>query len=686
MRRLAFLFIPVLLLLVLAPVTQAKSNPAKFDRAVDRLFSQGSPQALEKYFVSLGTNPDLGFRWAGTSAEEAAAWRTYKEFKKAGLRGVKLERVPVDVFSFKHAGVTTATGLDYTASAFAGTPPTGPAGITAELVYVGNGTKEAFDAAEAASGPVKDKLVLVDLEFGVAFWMSMQGAEAAHRGAAGVVMTYGDGGYYWYADDALGSFDATYQYDWAPMVYVSKADGDVLRAEVQAAMAAGEPYEATMVCDTKVRMADDGGSAYNVIATLPGKNRGQAIVISAHLDAHFRAGMDDTAALVNLITVAQAMRRSGHLPSCDIVFLATAGEEFGYTNCYYDWLAGSWYAATHTHKDWPGKVRAFIGLELMGLKGAPLGSATSEELVGLLEDVAAANPGLVPYGTSFTAPVYCWNDQWPFAAEGIPGMCLATSNEMYDSLYHTDYETSALVDYGYLKKIAKFAFRLSWRLERGLLPYDLPARAGTLAASVDADGLLAAGADAAAVTRLTDGIAAYAAACDAYNAAKGSIRNVAAANRELLQITRTVNDGFIALDCWDTTIYPHEQVFADLQRLNASLDALDEAAVDVGAATGPLWEVGQMYYGLVFSYDAFVDDQQRHAPDYERLAWGGQGQLAPYLDLVAEYDQIVAGDYAAAAASLTEVRDAELGLLDERLFEMAGVLEEVTPRIEALTP
>jgi len=688
MRRFGLLVLPVLILLLLLPVaaTAAPNATAKFDRALDKLFQQGYPQGLEEYFVSLGTNPDLGFRWAGTSAEKAVAERTYKALKAAGLRDVKYEPVPVDVFDFKRAAVTTASGLDYVASSFAGTPPTGPAGITADLVYVSNGTKAAFDAAEAASGPVKGKLVLMDLDFGVAFWMSLPGAEAAHRGALGVIMTYGDGGYYWYADDALGSFDATYQYDWAPMVYVSKTDGDVLRAEVKTAMAAHTSYKATMVCDTKVKLADDGGTAYNVIATLPGRNRGQAIVLSAHMDAHFRAGMDDTAALVNMITIAKAMRTSGLLPNYDIVFLATAGEEFGYTNCYYDWLTGSWYAATKTHSDWAGKVRAFIGLELMGLKNARLSSSTSEELVALLKQVAADNPDLVPYGSNFTAPVYCWNDQWPFAAEGIPGMRLGTSNPTYSSLYHTNYETIDLVDYTYLAKIAKFIFRTEWALENGLLPYDLPARAKTLAASVNGDALMAAGADAGTVARLVDDVAAFSAACDAYDAGKGSIKQVERANCKLLRIEKIIHDEFIALDCWDYTIYPHQQVFRDVQKLNASLAALDATVIDPDAAAGPLWDVGQMYYGLMFSYDAFVDDQQRHDPSYYRIAWGGQGQLAPYLDLVAEYDQIYAGDYAGAEASLTEVRDSELSLLGERLAHMADVLEDVTPRIEAITP
>ncbi len=681
MKRWSILLVPVLLLLLL-PGAAFATPEEDFDCALDQLYVDGYPQALEEYFVSLGTNPDLGFRWAGTTAERAVAYRTYEEFKAMGLRGVKLEPVPVDVFEFKSASVTAGCET-FIASSFGGTPPTGPDGITAEVVYVGIGTKEAFDAA----GDVEGKLVLLDLDFGVAFWMSLPGAEAAHRGALGVIATYGDGGYYSYADDALGSFDATYQYDWAPMVYISKTDGDWLRDQVTAAAGACEPYVATMVCDTDVTMADEGGCAYNVIGTLPGKKRGQAIMISAHMDAHFRAGMDDTAALVNMISVAKAMRDSGYLPNYDIVFLGTAGEEFGYTNCYYDWLTGAWYAATKTHKNWPGKMRAFLGLELMGLEGAPLSANCSEELVSVMEKVAADNPELVPYTSSFYAPVYCWNDQWPFAAEGIPGVRLGTSNTMYRSLYHTNYETIDLVSYEYLAKIGKFLFRSQRALDCGLLPYDLPARAESLAASVDGDALKAAGADCALVDDLVCRVEAFTAACDTYEAGKDCITKATKlkrANNKLLKIVRMVHDDFIALSAWDYTIYPHEQVFWDLELLNAALAELENDPVDPDAATAPIWDIAQMYYGLMFSYDAFVDDQQRHDPSYYRIAWGGQGQLAPYHDLVAEYDQIYAGDYAGAKASLTEVRDAQVVLLNERLAQMIKTLKRVTPKVRAL--
>lgn len=685
MKRLTVLLLTLLVVCMLLPSAAwagKKSPEMKFDQALDRIFAKGYPQALEKYFVALGTNPDLGFRWAGTSAEKAASLRTYQELRAAGLKP-QLEAVPVDVFEFTHAHVS-APGHEFMASTFGGMPPTDADGITADVIYVGSGNKADFDAAEAAYGPVKDKLVLVDLDY----WMTMPGAEATARGAAGVISTYGEFGYFYYDPTDLGSHDGNYQFDWVPMVYISQANGDVMRAEVQAANAAGTSYEATMVCDIDVQMADDGGRGYNVVARLPGRDHSQATIISAHLDCHFRAGMDDTAAVVNLIAIAKAMRTSGYKPQYDVFFLATAGEEFGYTNCYYDWLIGAWWAATKSHPEWAGKARAFIGMELMGLAGAPLGRWVSEEIVDPLKDLAKANPDLVPYGTDFAAPVYCWNDQWPFAAEGIPGIRFGTSNALYSSLYHTTSETIDLVNWEYLANIGKFIFRTQRMFDRGLLPYDLPARAATLSASVDEQALIANGADDVLASDLATEVARFAVAANAFEAEKTSITNVAPANRELLDIVKIVTDEFTALDAWDNTVYPHQQVFRDLVKLNTALGKLEEPADPAGAAA-VVGTISQMSNALEFSYEAFVADQARHAPDYYRITWGAQGQLAPYHDLYAEYEALLSGDpagVAGAKASLTDVRDAQVELLDERLAQMIATLEKVNPRLEALTP
>ena len=100
---------------------------------------------------------------------------------------------------------------------------------------------------------------------------------------------------------------------------------------------------APIVLKEKVTLEKQGGVGYNVVGVLPGRCRdGQMILMAAHQDCHFRAGLDDTGALVNMLAIAKAMRISGYRPVHDVVFLATTGEEFAYTNAYYEWCVGAW--------------------------------------------------------------------------------------------------------------------------------------------------------------------------------------------------------------------------------------------------------------------------------------------------------------------------------------------------------
>jgi hypothetical protein len=664
------------LLLVMAPAATA-AGTADFDTAVDKLFARGYPQWVEEKLNSFETNQYLGFRWGGSVADDQAARFLAAQFRASGVR-THLEAVPIDEFSFKSASVTTG-GKTLIASTFSGVPPTPKKGVKGEVVYVGTGSADEFDNA----GDVKGKIVLCDLAMS-SWWFHLPGAEAAHRGAKGIVMTFSplDPVYYSIAPDALGSFDATYQYDWAPMVYLSQKDGDWLKDRLTKGKVV-----ATMKNDVKVRMADRGGRGYNVVATIPGRiKNGQKIVVMAHHDCHFRAGMDDTAAAVNALVLARAMKRSGYVPPLDVVFVMTTGEEYGYTNCYYDWLTGAWWLATRAHTEWTGQVRTLLNLELMALKDAPLDLRTSHELVPWLQKAVADFPELVPYGTNVVTPVYCWNDQWPLTAEGIPSVELATANDYYDTLYHTNYETADLVDWDYLAKVCKFTFRLSDAISRGLLPYDLGDRADDLASTVSAADLKDAGVAATLADRLAADVAAYKAAADTYDAAAPTIPAAKwpGVNRKLLRIEKIVNDQFTALDCWDYTIYPHQQVLWNAQGLTAAIAALEATPVDKAGALAALDGVGQTWNGLNFSHAVYRDDLSRKKPGYRRVAWGGQGQLAHFLDVIPQYGMIDANDFAGAAAQLKTMLDGEVAMLSQRVEHMAQTLERLTPLVQSL--
>ena len=677
---------PLILLLALAALVLpavAAADPAataKFDRSIDKLFAKHYPQDFEAYFSSLGTNPLLGFRWAGTSAEKAVSMRVLKAFRADGLRSVRLEPVPVDVFEFKSA--TLRVGMrKMIGSTFGGVPPTAKMGIAADIVYVHGGTASDFDAAESAYGPVAGKLVLMD-KMMTSWWYNMPAFEAGLRGAAGVIVTFTpeDPKYYSIAPDALGSFDGYYDESAPPLIYISQVDGDWLKAKL--------PVEGTMKLDIDVRMAEDGGTGYNVVAVLPGRVRdGQFTLIAAHQDAHFRAGLDDTGALVNMLAIAKAMRISGYRPVHDVVFLATTGEEFAYTNAYYEWCVGAWYAATHTHKDWSGHIRAMLNLELMALKDAPLEFTASPELKPWLEGLTAANPDLTPNGTGtgVSIPVNSWNDQWTFTAAGAPSVEFATSNERYTTLYHSNYEEMSLIDWAYMADIAKLVFRAQKSIDTGVLPYSLKTRADHLAENVSADELLTAGADPAAVTRLTTAMTAFdAAAISLQDNAAGL--SPASANPVLLRVEKKINRGMTALTPWDVTIYPHQQVMWDVEGMNAAIAALSADPVDADAAFTALSGTYLTWYGMNFSYPVFLQELTRRDPAYYRINWGGQGHLPKPLDVMPEWRQIGTGDYAGAISGLKTERDFYLSDLNVRLGDMARVLEKVTPQIEALMP
>jgi Iap family predicted aminopeptidase len=679
-KRLRWLLFPLFLSIVLPVPADDTVGTAAFDKAVDKLFAEGYPQGIVTYFCSLGTNPDLGFRWAGTSAERAVGDRVAAEMRAMGLSNVRLEPVPVDVFEFEKASVTVGDRV-MTASTIAGVPPTPEGGVTAPIVYVKGGTASNFDAA----GDVAGKLVLVDAKMS-SWWFTWPAFEAGHRKAAGVICTSTpeDPKYYSINDQALGSFDGQYDLAAPPWVYVSRRDGDWLKSRIEAG-----PVTVTMVLKEKVTLERDGGVAYNVIGELPGERRdGQMVLMAAHQDAHFRAGLDDTAALANMLTVAKAMRASGHRPKTTVVFLATAGEEFGYTNAYYEWLTGAWWAVTRAHKDWAGRVRAMLNLEVMAVKEAPLTMRFNPELKPWLERLVSRCSALLPYGSEAVTPVNSWNDQWPFTAAGIPSVEFATYSADYDKLYHSNFETSALVDWTYLAKIAKFAFRAAGQLDDGLLPYSLETRAADLAAAVNKEELFAAGANAAVISKLAAGVSAFRTAAADFDARAGAIPagRTDAVNDGLLEVEKAINSGLTALSPADddATVYPHQAVFRDAQGINAALAALKTDRPDPAAALKALAGTYMTRFGISFNYPVYLKQLTRLEPDFPRLTIGGQGRLPEPLDVMPQYRKIESGDYAGAISELEAMRLKLLVKLDDRLARMAGILEWVIPRIEAL--
>ena len=100
-----------------------------------------------------------------------------------------------------------------------------------------------------------------------------------------------------------------------------------------------------------------------------------------------------------------------------------------------------------------------------------------------------------------------------------------------------------------------------------------------------------------------------------------------------------------------------------------------------------LWSVAQVWYASLLSRETFQVEMSHHAPDYPKLAWGGQGKLAPYLDLwdvhAAIREKGKAGDtgFTAEIAELRAAREAELTEWAARLDGMREVMGAVTAEL-----
>lgn len=657
------------------PLTPAPTDPgaSAFEQTIDRLFAEQYPQPLETFFCSLGTNPELGFRLAGSTAEHAASERIAAEMRAMGLQNVRLEPVPVDAYEFKHASLTVGDRT-MTASTLAGSRPAPPEGITAPLVYAKAGTTADFEAL----GDVTGKLVLIDKRLS-SWWFTVPAAEAASRGAVGIVSTAtpDDPKFYSVSPDALGSFDS-YDLGLPPWIYVSRIDGDWLKAQL-----AGAPITATLRLDATITPSEAGGVGYNVVGEIPGSaGDDQLIVLVAHQDAFFRAGLDDTGALVNLLTIAKACVSAEHRPRHTLVFLATTAEEYGRSSAHYDWSIGAWWAATQSHTDWVGRVRGLINLEYMAFTGAKMGIHCDPTLQPEAERLLASRPDLQPHGKLIWPRPSTWTDQWTFSAAGIPTVDVIAMSQTYNlGAYHTDFDTEKIMDWGYLAQFAKLAGTLIRSIDTTPLPGSFAALCDELVTRTSPEWITGIGAAPETVARWQKAVADLRAA----DAAFAEVRANPMADRRSLAVTALLNHNLtsFASRFEECTVFPHEQVLWDATAVRDALAALRAEPAQPTLALEKLTASSLTTIGLVFSSSVYHRELAKRAPGFPRLQWGEQAQLPPPLDLVPSCRLVQSGNTAGAIVELEARRAELLTELNARLARMATTVEQATGRLRA---
>jgi Iap family predicted aminopeptidase len=479
---------------------------------------------------------------------------------------VVLEPVPVDAWRLEDAFVELEDGTRFECASFGGVPGTGPEGVSGELVRVGRGGRRQLDRVDVAG-----KVALVHWEV-ERLWPYHVGLELGLRGATAMIVTAPEGGPYYQAPGALGTFDGQWHAQAPPCVTIRKED---------AARLAGGRVRVVLSAPL-VR----GAEAANVVGILPGRRPGPPAIVAGHHDGWFAAAFDDATGVAITLELARVFREAGIRPERSVAFVSHTAEEYGIADSPYDWCYGAWYQIVAEHPEWSTGSSFYLNVEGSG-RPAPFTLDAPPELAGWARSLCrgAERDGLLPHGFRLGAPS-TWTEVWPFLAAGVPGINVSTFTSDFDRTeYHTQFDTSERVDFGYLGRLTRVCAQLL--LEGATVPLDFGARATQL------EGVL----PPEAVRELA--------------AARGRARFTA------------VGRGLHGLDARETARYPHEQTASDIARLEAALGEL--ASGRHRAAARELARVGLNWLCADLGPEAFAIERSRRGRNAPRACWAALG-------------------------------------------------------------
>ena len=457
MKKILSIVVLIALALSIAGVGAAESGestaqvPAELEAMYDAFIAAADEQYAYDIAYELTTNPEymtseLGGRNAGSDAEHAAAEYLEGVMTEIGLADVQREAAQCDLWSMDGASLTVGEDSYQVYSyASAATPAEG---LTAEVVYVGDGTMWDYEGID-----VEGKIVLIDIDQRANWWITYPMLEAEHQGAA-AIMAANVGGFAQIADDALNAQDICAPIS-IPCVSIGLADSQAIQAQLEEGA-----VTATLTVNNRVEI--DAGTTYNVTGRIKGESSDYQIVVGAHYDMHFYGFQDDNCAVGLVLAMAKAMVDSGYTPKNDIVFCLHGAEEWGSSNTQYDWTVGAWEMINNVHPEWVGKTLAFINFELPAYEFDTYTSTYSApELYSMLSYYAneyALSPepencfedGVLTEGYQ----TYTYSDDFSYYAAGVPtfinGFLLQSDMEtvfpFYVDIYHSQYDTPELYD------------------------------------------------------------------------------------------------------------------------------------------------------------------------------------------------------------------------------------------------
>jgi len=395
----------------------------------------------------------------GTEASHFTVAALAAEMEHVGLEpgaanGTYVEDFPID--GWEDLGSSAMVVSPYTWSiapvkqAYKG-EGTGPGGVTAPVVDVGNGRWEDFEAA----GDISGKIVLLHRADPM-FYGGPSLAEAKTRGAVGALMDYPVTAPEILKTDEIAEF--------IPTLYIRQIEWNKLAAE----LAAGAPIEVKLVMNNEV---GDYPMAHNVVGQITGSvYPNEYIYLGCHFDHWITSAADDGAGVGSMFAIAKAIKETGWVPKRTLVFIAFDSEELGGPpDTWYDWCLGSFahivgrmpggsnpdYPA---YKEWddsmllpalrserPGKIVAMLNMDVIGVKDAIVYVESTPDVTNFFLQ-CAKDSGLTNVAKTWVYWPPSSYDDWQFYMAGVPCMEIAFWGPAYDVLYHSTGDVPSCLD------------------------------------------------------------------------------------------------------------------------------------------------------------------------------------------------------------------------------------------------
>ncbi|MBN2050334.1 MAG: M28 family peptidase [Spirochaetales bacterium] len=653
-------------------------------------------------------NSELGGRQSGSEAEHRTADLLVTMMEEVGLKNIRKEAFPVDTWQFNGSTLTVLdpAGESKVIKPYAyASGGTSPEGITAELLYVNEGTMFDYEDLD-----VSGKIVLIDIDMYNYWWIEYPTLEAELNGAAAIINNC-VGGYAMLNDNSMNTQDFVGPIS-IPSVNISRNDTAYLKGLLE---------KGTVTINLKVdNIVKEGGTSYNIIGEIPGKTD-EMIILGDHYDTHFWGFQDNSTAVAMALTIAKGLIDSGYQPQRTFVFVLHGAEEWGAIDTRYDWAIGAWNQVNTVNPDWSGKALAFFNFEHPAhfiLDEAYYVNSTPE-LNSLIDRFnAEAAPDLTwKYPEGYSKEHYhisTWTDSYPYNQSGIPATCNARStktqprSEDFGALYyHSNFDDPSTWEEDVFRTNLHYYGTLAIELDKSpVLELDFTAQADRLTDSLDTEVFAAAGVDAAMLESnieafRTAGARVYSQLStlnDLYKSLAAQktpaklmqeIRDAGyAANRQTLKAFRKIQDDLYRLNWGDGTIFEHQHAQGNIALLSEAIEKLKAGEVDY-VVDEILWDIELHWYSYYFSKEnvQYHMDQVFSPDNRDNLFWG-TGRVVAVMDLW-DTVQSLNAKYGSSGADLSvEIADLEKNLeeqkvlLSEAVYAETSVLPEITAMLD----